>query len=131
MYGPLVAAAAILLGIAGIVLYLSDVSLSRAERAARSFDRTYVRNRETAPPDAAGRRSRRRPGGDHRQATPTPGRHYGMLPRAGVGVPEGYTGVLHLSYTLRVAQLGGQRGSSPWWDSNPRPPALRQGCSVR
>jgi len=45
MYGPLVAAAAILLGIAGIVLYLSDVSLSRAERAARSFDRTYVRNR--------------------------------------------------------------------------------------
>jgi hypothetical protein len=45
MYGPLVAAAAILLGIADIVLYLSDVSLSRAERAARSFDRTYVRNR--------------------------------------------------------------------------------------
>jgi hypothetical protein len=45
MYGPLFAAAAILLGIAGIVLYLSDVSLSRAERAARSFDRAYVRNR--------------------------------------------------------------------------------------
>jgi hypothetical protein len=45
MYGPLVAAAAILLGIAGLVLYLSDVSLSRAERAARSFDRAYVRNR--------------------------------------------------------------------------------------
>jgi hypothetical protein len=45
MYGPLFAAAAILLGIAGIVLYLSDVSISRAERAARSFDRTYVRNR--------------------------------------------------------------------------------------
>jgi hypothetical protein len=45
MYGPLVAAAAILLVIAGIVLFLSDVSISRAERAARSFDRTYVRNR--------------------------------------------------------------------------------------
>jgi hypothetical protein len=45
MYGPLFAAAAILLGIAAIVLYLSDVSLSRAERTARSFDRTYVRNR--------------------------------------------------------------------------------------
>ena len=45
MYGPLVAAAAILLRVAGNVLYLSDVSLSRAERAARSFDRTYVRNR--------------------------------------------------------------------------------------
>ena len=45
MYGPLVAAAAILLMIAGIVLYVSDVSISRAERAARSFDRTYVRNR--------------------------------------------------------------------------------------
>jgi hypothetical protein len=45
MYGPLVAAAAILLVIAGIVLFLSDLSLSRAERAARSFDRTYVRNR--------------------------------------------------------------------------------------
>ena len=35
MYGPLVAAAAIRLGIAGLVLYLSDVSLSRAKRAAR------------------------------------------------------------------------------------------------
>jgi hypothetical protein len=46
MYGPLVAAAAILLVIAGIVLYVSDVSISRAERAARSFDRSYVRNRE-------------------------------------------------------------------------------------
>jgi hypothetical protein len=46
MYGPLVAAAAILLGIAGVVLFLSDVSLSRAERAARSFDRSYLRNRE-------------------------------------------------------------------------------------
>jgi hypothetical protein len=46
MYGPLVAAAAILLMIAGIVLFLSDLSLSRAERDARSFDRTYVRNRE-------------------------------------------------------------------------------------
>jgi hypothetical protein len=45
MYGPLVIAAAILFGIAGIVLYLSDVSISRAERAVRSFDRTYVRNR--------------------------------------------------------------------------------------
>jgi hypothetical protein len=45
MYGPLVLAAAILLGIAGVVLYLSDVSLSRAERATRSFDRSYVRNR--------------------------------------------------------------------------------------
>jgi hypothetical protein len=45
MYGPLVVAAAILLGIAGVVLYLSDVSISRPERAARSFDRTYVRNR--------------------------------------------------------------------------------------
>jgi hypothetical protein len=45
MYGPLVAAAAILLVIAGIVLFLADLSLSRAERAARSFDRTYVRNR--------------------------------------------------------------------------------------
>ncbi len=47
MYGPLVAAAVILLVIAAVVLYLSDVSLSRAERAARSFDRTYVRNRAT------------------------------------------------------------------------------------
>jgi hypothetical protein len=45
MYGPLFAAAAILFVIAGIVLYLSDLSLSRAEHAARSFDRTYVRNR--------------------------------------------------------------------------------------
>jgi hypothetical protein len=45
MYGPLVAAAAILLVIAGVVLFLSDLSLSRAERDARSFDRTYVRNR--------------------------------------------------------------------------------------
>lgn len=45
MYGPLFVAAAILLGIAGIVLYLSDVSISRAERAARRFDRTYEANR--------------------------------------------------------------------------------------
>jgi len=45
MYGPLIAAAAILFGIAGIVLYLSDVSLSRAERDARRFDRTYEANR--------------------------------------------------------------------------------------
>jgi hypothetical protein len=45
MDGLLIVAAAILFGIAGIVLYLSDVSLSRAERAVRSFDRTYVRNR--------------------------------------------------------------------------------------
>jgi hypothetical protein len=46
MDGLLVVAACLLLGIAAIVLYLSDVSISRAERAARSFDRTYVRNRE-------------------------------------------------------------------------------------
>jgi hypothetical protein len=45
MDGLLIAAAAILFGIAGVVLFLTDVSLSRAERAARSFDRTYVRNR--------------------------------------------------------------------------------------
>jgi hypothetical protein len=45
MYGPLAAAAAILLAVAALVLFLSDVSLSRAERAARSFDRTYLRNR--------------------------------------------------------------------------------------
>jgi hypothetical protein len=42
MYGPLVAAAAILLVIVGVLL-LSDLSLSRIERAARPFD--YLRNR--------------------------------------------------------------------------------------
>jgi len=46
MDGLLVVAACLLLGIAAIVLYASDVSLSRAERTARRFDRTYQANRE-------------------------------------------------------------------------------------
>jgi hypothetical protein len=46
MDGLLVVAACLLLGIAAVVLYVSDVSLSRAERAARRFDRTYEANRE-------------------------------------------------------------------------------------
>ena len=46
MDGLLVIAACLLLGIAAIVLYLSDVAVSRSERAARSFDRTYEANRE-------------------------------------------------------------------------------------
>jgi hypothetical protein len=80
MYGPLFAGAAILLGIAGIVLYLSDVSLSRAERAARSFDRAYVRNRAARHRRLAGKAPAR---GDHRQATrPRPRAGLGMLPRA-------------------------------------------------
>lgn len=46
MDGLLVIAACLLLGIAAIVLYLSDVAGSRSERAARSFDQTYEANRE-------------------------------------------------------------------------------------
>jgi hypothetical protein len=38
MYGPLVVAAAILLSIAGIVLYLHDLSEARARKA---FDRIF------------------------------------------------------------------------------------------
>ena len=46
MDGLVVIAACLLLGIAAVVLYASDVSISRAERDARRFDRAYVRNRE-------------------------------------------------------------------------------------
>ena len=46
MDGLLVVAACLLLGIAAVVLYASDVSLSRAERDARRFDRAYEANRE-------------------------------------------------------------------------------------
>jgi len=46
MDGLLVVTACLLLGIAAVVLYVSDVSLSRAERDARRFDRTYQANRE-------------------------------------------------------------------------------------
>jgi hypothetical protein len=46
MDGLLIVAACLLLGIAAVVLYVSDVSLSRAERAARRFDRTYEANRK-------------------------------------------------------------------------------------
>ena len=46
MDGLLVVAACLLLGIAAVVLYVSDVSLSRAERDARRFDRTYEANRK-------------------------------------------------------------------------------------
>lgn len=46
MDGLLVVAACLLLGIAAVVLYVSDVSLSRAERNARRLDRTYQANRE-------------------------------------------------------------------------------------
>jgi hypothetical protein len=45
MDGLVVVAACVLLSIAAVVLYVSDVSISRAERDARRFDRTYVRNR--------------------------------------------------------------------------------------
>jgi hypothetical protein len=45
MDGLLIVAACLLLGIEAVVLYVSDVSLSRAERDARRFDRTYEANR--------------------------------------------------------------------------------------
>jgi len=46
MDGLVIVAACVLLSIAAIVLYVSDVSLSRADRDARRFDRTYEANRE-------------------------------------------------------------------------------------
>jgi len=42
MYGPLIAAAAIMLLIAGIVLYLHDLAEVRARKA---FDRIFEENR--------------------------------------------------------------------------------------
>jgi hypothetical protein len=42
MYGPLIAAAAILLSIAGIVLYLHDLAQARARKA---FDRIFDEGR--------------------------------------------------------------------------------------
>jgi hypothetical protein len=42
MYGPLIAAAAIMLSIAGIVLYLHDLSEARARKA---FDRIFEEGR--------------------------------------------------------------------------------------
>jgi hypothetical protein len=44
--GLAVVAAAILLVVAAVVLYLSDVSLVRAAREARRFDRVYEANRK-------------------------------------------------------------------------------------
>lgn len=44
--GWLVVAAALLLCVAAVVLLLSDVSLARAARAARRFDRVYEANRQ-------------------------------------------------------------------------------------
>jgi hypothetical protein len=46
MDGLVVVAACVLLSIAAVVLYISDVSLSRADRDARRFDRAYEANRE-------------------------------------------------------------------------------------
>jgi hypothetical protein len=46
MDGLVVVAACVLLSIAAVVLYVSDVSISRAERHARRFDRAYEANRE-------------------------------------------------------------------------------------
>jgi hypothetical protein len=46
MDGLLVIAACLLFGIAAVVLFTSDVFISRAERDARRFDRTYEANRE-------------------------------------------------------------------------------------
>jgi hypothetical protein len=46
MDGLLVVAACLRLGIAAIVLYVSDVSITRADRDARRFDRAYEANRE-------------------------------------------------------------------------------------
>ena len=46
MDGLVVIAACLLLGIAAVVLYVSDVSISRADRDARRFDRAYKANRE-------------------------------------------------------------------------------------
>jgi hypothetical protein len=46
MDGLLVVAACLLLGIATVILYASDVSISRAERDARRFDRAYEANRK-------------------------------------------------------------------------------------
>jgi hypothetical protein len=42
MYGPLIAAAAVLLTIAGVVLYLHDLSEARARKA---FDRSFEEGR--------------------------------------------------------------------------------------
>ena len=44
MYGPLVVAAAILLGIAGITLFLHDLAESRARKA---FDRIFEEGRRS------------------------------------------------------------------------------------
>jgi len=44
--GLAVIAAAIVLIVAAVVLYLSDVSVSRAARDARRFDRVYEANRK-------------------------------------------------------------------------------------
>ena len=46
MDGLVVVATCVLLSIAAVVLYVSDVFISRAERDARRFDRTYEANRE-------------------------------------------------------------------------------------
>lgn len=46
MDGLVVIAACLLLGIAAVVLHVSDVSISRANRDARRFDRAYEANRE-------------------------------------------------------------------------------------
>lgn len=46
MNGLVVIAACLLLGIAAVILYVSDVSNLRAERDAPQFDRAYEANRE-------------------------------------------------------------------------------------
>jgi hypothetical protein len=46
MDGLVVIAACLLLGIAAVVLYVSDLFISRAERDARRFDHAYEANRE-------------------------------------------------------------------------------------
>jgi hypothetical protein len=79
MDGLLIVAACLLLGIAAVILYLSDVSLSRAERGPEV--RPNLRGQPQGPPPPLRRRKVPARGRSAAKRAPTPGRlsHAAML----------------------------------------------------